>query len=256
MRADGSFVFQAVIVAAFHEFGHGMGAVYFIQGFQNRTIFDDHILKISVYAAAVFPGEIGIDAAETFIAHDGFYHHFAQDPFQRRTLIFIVAVMMDGIPHMEPQKMDHFVDGQANTASMTVQMEHVNAAFPEKARTDGIQGNIAFQIVEEDMGVQSKGVGQRIIDLGTVVFPVGVIRIQLFKPDILQRIDAACECKEKDHPRGMIFFFGGANRTRTGKHADANDAPCRHNTWKLPGYFSAITSRQRIVFLATPCASG
>ena len=125
MTADGGFPVQTVTVADLHEGLDVMLPVQPVQRVQNGRAVHHHGLKVVIDAAAVFPGEIGVDGAQTLIPHDALYHHLAEDPLHGGTLVLVIAVVINAVPYVEPQVVDDLVKGDAQRAPVTVQMEHV-----------------------------------------------------------------------------------------------------------------------------------
>ena len=126
------FELRAVGKGNFHEIGDGTLAVKMIQRVQNGLAINDHVLKIPVHAAAVFPGKIGVDGAQTLVAHDAFHHHFTQDPLQRRRFILVIAVAEMAVPYVKPKKMDDLMERNSQRPAFAVFVKDVKTTLFQK----------------------------------------------------------------------------------------------------------------------------
>lgn len=90
--------------------GGAVASVHFIKGIKNQSIIYHHIKKVWINATAMFSWKIWINTTESWVFHHRLYYHFTENPFQRRTLIFVIAITKQIIPHIKPHKMYDFMD--------------------------------------------------------------------------------------------------------------------------------------------------
>ena len=116
-------------VAAPHKIFNILAFVHSVQCVKNRFPIYHHIEEIRIDTSAVFSRKIWVDGAEPLISHHGFDHHFAQYPFERRTLILVVVISKQLVPYIEPNKVYDLMYSTANGTLCAVQIKCVIAVL-------------------------------------------------------------------------------------------------------------------------------
>ena len=129
VASDFRFIALTKGVAAFHKILDRQFLVHSIHCIGNKGAACFHIKKVRINTSALLSGKVGVDGTEPGIPHYGFHHHFAQDPFQRWTLIFLVAVSKQTVPNIEPQKMNDLMDALTDCAAWAVQIKYIKTMF-------------------------------------------------------------------------------------------------------------------------------
>ena len=138
-----------------------------------------HVKEIRINTTSLLSRKIGIERCEPFVRHNAFHNHLTQNPFQRRTFVFLIAVRKHLIPHIKPNKMDDFMDCHPDCAPLTIKVEHFKPFFVQKPRRDRIHRDIAPHLTKKRCKLRLKRLRQRLLYLRSVPVPVSCVRLHL-----------------------------------------------------------------------------